>query len=67
MYNHPAIATEYPTPSRYRPGQIVQHRCLPGVDLEIIGGPHRSLDGDRKWWVRTPDGKTVPVLERNLR
>lgn len=66
MYSHPAIATEYSAPRRYRPGDIVEHKSLLGTPLVIIGAAGKSLDGDSRWLVRTPDGKMVPVVEKNL-
>ena len=57
MYGHPSLL---------RPGQIVEHRYIPGVPLVIVGGPREGVSG-QIYTVRKPDGSSVPALEKNLK
>ena len=58
MYSHPKAGP------KYYPGDIVQHRCLPGVDLVVVTGPEPGLTGN-KYRVRI-GGRVEIVLEKNL-
>lgn len=62
IYHHPGLKP--PTP--LRPGVVVQHRDLPGVDLAVVSGPEAGLTGDI-YRVRMPDGKEVKVKRKNLK
>ena len=61
IYHHPGLKP--PTP--LRPGVVVQHRDLPGVDLAVVSGPEAGLTGDvyRVLW----NGKEVRVKRNNLK
>jgi len=60
VYNHPRLVP------RYNPGDIVEHKFKLGVPLVIVSRLPDALDGGNRWSVRTPEGKTEPVLERNF-
>ncbi|HBC94344.1 MAG TPA: hypothetical protein DCZ10_15955 [Pelotomaculum sp.] len=52
-------------PPDLRPGDVIEHRDLPGKSLVVESGPEEGLSGER-YRVKMPDGKVVPVLKRNL-
>lgn len=56
----------YINPPLYlRPGAIVEHVSLPGVQLEIVSGPQQGATGDILYWVKL-DNKAAKVKRKNL-
>ena len=62
IYHHPKLKP----PAPLRPGVVVQHRDLPGVDLTVVSDAEAGLTGDI-YRVRMPDGKEVKVKRNNLK
>ena len=54
------------TSKTFSPGDVVEHRDMPGVALVIVSGPILTATGKVQYWVQIPGGQVVPVLLKNL-